>query len=131
MYFEDGSIEAAVPPLRILLHIMVHGNYEGKDVSDPEIRKTFTRQALIESSWYIERLKLKQKREADLWSGHIAYIETFLSDPINAPLADELSLPEKLTWAREKLKEIESDEYLASLVGTIGADPLYQCPGSH
>ena len=131
MYFEDGSIEAAVPPLKILLHIMAYGNYEGKDISDPELRETFTRQVSLESPWYAERLKLKQKREADLWSGHIAYIETFLSDPINAPLAEELSLPEKLTWARENLKEIESARYLASLAGTIGADPLYQCAGSH
>ena len=28
-YFEDGSVEAACPPLKALLHIMAHGEYEG------------------------------------------------------------------------------------------------------
>ena len=40
-YFEDGSIEAAIPPLKILLHMMAYGNYEGKEMSDPEIEKLF------------------------------------------------------------------------------------------
>ncbi|WP_291801038.1 hypothetical protein, partial [Lutibacter sp.] len=32
-YFEDGSIESAIPPLKILLHIMAYGNFEGKEIS--------------------------------------------------------------------------------------------------
>ena len=34
-YFEDGTIEDACPPLQALLHIMAHGQFEGKDASDP------------------------------------------------------------------------------------------------
>ena len=29
LYFEDGSVESACPPLRALLHIMAHDSFEG------------------------------------------------------------------------------------------------------
>src|SRR6185437_16061362 len=41
-YFEDGSVNAACPPLGALLHIMAHGHYEGKGIDDPSIRALFT-----------------------------------------------------------------------------------------
>ncbi len=36
-YFEDGSVEAACPPLKALLHILAHGNYQGMGVDAPGI----------------------------------------------------------------------------------------------
>jgi hypothetical protein len=36
-YFYDGSVHAACPPLRALLHIMAHGEWEGKGVEDDEV----------------------------------------------------------------------------------------------
>jgi hypothetical protein len=30
LYFDDGSVDAACPPLRALLHIMAQGHFEGK-----------------------------------------------------------------------------------------------------
>ncbi len=39
---------------------MATGSYEGKDVQDPEIRKLFTREYVLESEWYQARLKAKQ-----------------------------------------------------------------------
>ncbi len=35
-YFEDGSIDAACPPLKALLHIMAYGEFEGKIIHDPD-----------------------------------------------------------------------------------------------
>ena len=52
-YFEDGSIEQACPPLRALLSIMAHGQFEGKDVHHPDIRRLFTREHLLASDWYL------------------------------------------------------------------------------
>ncbi len=46
-YFEDGSVDAACPPLKALLHIMAHGSYEGRGVDAPEIRGLFTREAML------------------------------------------------------------------------------------
>ena len=70
-YFEDGSVEAACPPVRALLHIMAHGHFEGKDVNDPSIRSMFTREALLDSDWYRERLRVKQTRDIALWRRHL------------------------------------------------------------
>ncbi|MFW6259906.1 MAG: hypothetical protein ACOC1R_03110, partial [Tangfeifania sp.] len=63
-YFNDGSVEAAIPPLKILLHIMAYGNYNGKDLSDPELRKEFKRDYVLQTDWYKNRLKLKQQRDS-------------------------------------------------------------------
>ena len=68
-YFEDGSVEAACPPLRALLHIMARGDYEGKGAEDPAVRQMFTREALLSSEWYRERLRTKQARDIALWGG--------------------------------------------------------------
>ena len=48
-YFEDGSVEAACPPLKALLHIMAQGEYEGMGLDDPRLRGLFEREAVLES----------------------------------------------------------------------------------
>ena len=65
-YFEDGSINDACPPLQALLHIMAHGSYNGMTVDNPAIRNMFTRDYLLQSNWYQERLRIKQQRDAAL-----------------------------------------------------------------
>jgi hypothetical protein len=108
-YFEDGSVEAACPPIRALLHIMAHGHYEGKGTDDPAIRALFTRDALLASDWYAERLAVKQQRDIALWRRHVADVEAGGADGIDA--------------ARAELARVNSREYLEELRGTIGADP--------
>jgi hypothetical protein len=125
-YFEDGSINAAIPPLQILLHIMAYGNYEGKDMNDPELRTYFTRDYVINSSWYKERLKLKQQKDIAFYKKQIAYLETFIADKVNALIVEELDLPSRLQKVKEQMAEASSNKYVESLVGTIGADPLFR-----
>ncbi|MEO8373182.1 MAG: hypothetical protein ABI806_28615, partial [Candidatus Solibacter sp.] len=67
-YFQDGSVEAACPPLKALLHIMANGQYEGKGVEDVAVRRLFTREYLMQSEWYAERLRAKQSRDVALWT---------------------------------------------------------------
>ncbi len=62
-YFKDGSVEDACPPVRALLHIMLHGHFEGKDARHPDVRAMFMREALLGSDWYAERLLVKQERD--------------------------------------------------------------------
>jgi hypothetical protein len=95
-YFEDGSVDDACPPIKALLHIMAHRHYEGKDVHHADIRGMFTRESVLASEWYQERLRFKQQRDIARWK--------------TARAADQLAL-------------VSSPEYLTSLVGTIGADP--------
>ncbi|MCK5455546.1 MAG: hypothetical protein KAI45_00375, partial [Melioribacteraceae bacterium] len=55
-YFTDGSVKFAIPPIKAILNIMVHGEFEGKDINDSKIRKLFDRDSVIKSKWYKERL---------------------------------------------------------------------------
>ena len=103
-YFEDGSVDAACPPIRALLHIMAHGNFEGKQVSDPAIRAMFTREALMASDWYAARLAVKQQRDVALWRRHVA-----------ATGAEN---------AKAELARVSAPKYLQELRGTLGADPF-------
>ncbi len=123
-YFNDGSIEAACPPLKALLHIMKDGHFEGAKLEDPKIRQMFTRDYLLKSDWYKIRLQSKQKRDLDLYEGHIRRLESFLKKESHSDAAHDLHLKDRLLKAKETLAYLRSEAYVKSLVGTIGADPL-------
>ncbi len=125
-YFEDGSIESAIPPLKILLHIMAYGTYEGKEISHPELRKYFERDYIINSYWYKERLKLKQAKDMRFYESQIAYLEAFIANPNNEDLVSEMKIKNQLKSVKQLYAEAKSEDYLNSLVGTIGADPLFK-----
>ena len=125
-YFEDGSIEAAIPPLKIVLHMMAYGTYEGKDMSDPELRRYFERDYVINSDWYKERLQLKQQKDINFYSNQISYLERFISNVENNLLVAEMDLDSRLQNVKNMLATASSPDYIDSLVGTIGADPLYR-----
>ena len=123
-YFEDGSIDEACPPLKALLHIMAYGNYEGKDAHHPEIRAMFDREAMLASEWYAARLRTKQVREDRLWQHHVDYLTEYAANPNHQELVERFSLTARLEQAKRSLEEIRSPAYLASLHGTLGAEPL-------
>jgi hypothetical protein len=52
LYFVDGGIELAVPPLKALLTVMAKGEYEGMKLHDPEFRALFNREKILSSDWY-------------------------------------------------------------------------------
>ena len=121
---EDGSVELACPPLKALLHIMAHGNYEGRTVSDPEIRSMFTQEALLSSTWYADRLRIRQQREQQLWQRHVESLEIFLNSNEYEEEKVTLRIAERLEAARQHLAKILSNDYLVELHGTLGADRL-------
>lgn len=125
-YFEDGSIESAIPPLKVLLHCMAYGHYENKLISDPELRKLFQRDSVIASDWYQKRLQNKQNKEIKLWEKHIDYIHAFMAKDVNQSKIASLELESKLAYAKDKLSRVQSKQYLKSLEGTIGADILFK-----
>jgi hypothetical protein len=120
-YFEDGSVEAACPPLQALLHILANGHYHGHDASHPEVRSLFTRRGLAESEWYRERLRTKQLRDVALWMRHLTALEDFQATGTPSPAFD---LACRLAYARQNLARVSAAEYLHEIEGTIGADPL-------
>jgi phosphoenolpyruvate carboxykinase (diphosphate) len=135
-YFEDGSVEAACPPLKALLHILVHGNYEGLGIDAPEFRALFGRETMLASNWYRERLQVKQDRDIALWQRHAAALEAFRLGPGNVAGAC-IDLQERFELVRRELARVSSPAYLEKLRGTIGADPFHcqavvgQVPGCH
>jgi hypothetical protein len=126
MYFADGSIEDACPPLQVLLHIMAFGAWEGKTASHPDVRALFTREALLASDWYKERLKVKQQRDIQLWKRHVASLSEFLALPSHRDEAIRLGIGDRLAHAKMELERVSSASYLGELEGTIGADPIHR-----
>lgn len=119
-YFKDGSVEAACPPVRALLHIMAYGEYEGKRENDPCVLNMFTREWLLASDWYRDRLRAKQSIDIALWTRHTNALEELMASGTPPPQVD---CNYRLAAAREQLTRVKSDRYLDELVGTIGADP--------
>ncbi|NLE97895.1 MAG: hypothetical protein GX596_07895, partial [Propionibacterium sp.] len=113
-YFDDGTIELAVPPVKALLTIMAHGEYEGMTLTSPEFRAMFTRDEVLASDWYAERLRSAADAEQRLLDRSIGAIETFLTDPLNVDAAERLGLEEKLA----RLRGVKPDP--ESLRGTLG-----------
>jgi len=124
MYFDDGSVAQACPPLQALLHIMLHDQWEGKDLNHPDVRKLFTRENMLGSDWYAARLKAKQSLERRLWKRHAEYLDKFLKRPSHTDEAARLNISGRLEGARQVLARIDSSEYLVGLQGTLGAEPL-------
>lgn len=122
-YFDDGTIDELCPPLRAIVSIMAHGDYEGKTERDPEIRQLFTRAALLESDWYHRRLRTAQERELALLRRLTEYLDAYPQER----LADDPALHEWIANRRalvaRAMKRVESRTYLQELQYTLGAQP--------
>ena len=124
MYFDDGSIAQACPPLQALLHIMLNDEWEGKQLDHADVRKLFTRENLLASSWYAARLAAKQKVDRNLWKRHVECLNQFLRRPNYTDVSEKLGIAERLTAARKTLEAVESAAYPKTLIGTLGAEPI-------
>jgi hypothetical protein len=121
-YFAEGSVEAACPPLEALLHVMAHGSFNGMGADDPRFRGLFTRESMLASDWYRERLWTKQQRDLALWQRHQQSLEAYQSSP-GSRLAD---LEQRRKAVREQLARVKAPTYVDELVGTLGADPFHK-----
>jgi hypothetical protein len=124
-YFADGSAMAACPPLRALLEIMAHGSYYGMRAEHPEVRGMFTREALLASDWYSERLGVKQGRDIALWRRHVQALDQFHATEQEFPQPDDIDFDNRRALASAQLARVSSPAYLEELRGTIGADPFH------
>ncbi len=125
-YFDDGSIEMACPPLRALLHIMARGEFEGRDLQSVKVRHLFTRENMLVSAWYGERLRAKQAVDTKLWQRHVSYLTKFVTKPNYADEVARLGVEDRLHKARRELKRVTAPEYPDELRGTLGVNPLSQ-----
>src|SRR5690625_8014219 len=99
---------------------MANGSWEGKTCHDAEVRNLFTRDYLLKSDWYQNRLKRQQKHDRALYERHVAYLENYLEANAGRSVCDRLRLNERLKLAKENLDSAKSPEYLEWLRGGIG-----------
>lgn len=121
-YIADGSINDACPPLKALLYIMAEGAYQGKSLEDDEIRNQFTRESLLQSEWYKQRLRIKQKRDIALWQSNKLYISQKLKTTLDNDKQTKAYLDKQMADVDKMIGALSSQRYLESLVGTQGAD---------
>ena len=121
-YIDEGSVNDACPPLQALLHIMASGNYSGKTIDDAEIRDMFTRDYLLQSDWYRERLKNKQTRDAALWRMNRDYLKQKLNETLESESGERADLQARIDDAERMIDEVNSEDYIQRLQGTLGAD---------
>ncbi|MGL1901581.1 MAG: hypothetical protein OCC49_05565 [Fibrobacterales bacterium] len=123
-YFKDGSVDVACPPLKALLNIMVKGSYEGMDLHSPEFRALFSKEALLSSDWYAARLKQKQAIDIAHMKKAITYIKSTKTN-CKGGVCSVVDYDGEIAKAQTELARVSTPDYLASLKGTIGADPFY------
>jgi hypothetical protein len=123
MYLEDGSVEDLCPPLKALVFVMAQGTWNGQTENDPAFREMFTREAVLASDWYKERLARQQRVEMKTLDRHGDYLQKKISDyaPGSPQIAD---LNRKLAYVKAEKARVSSAAYLEFLQGTIGADPV-------
>ena len=124
-YFDDGTVELAIPPLRALLEIMAFGaTADGHELNSPELRGLFDRDAVLASGWYAERLDFKQQWASRRAQAVVDRLEGFAAHPENAEACDRLDVPTRIAAAHAELDRLTGDDYRATLVGTLGRQPL-------
>lgn len=123
-YFEDGSIDEACPPLKALLSIMADGHYQGLDVHAPQVRALFTREALLASDWYRQRLQVKLARDLAMWRHNLDELLRFQQNPHNVEEARRLDLDARIAYTCAQLARLETPDAWRTYIGTLGADPL-------
>ena len=124
-YFDDGTIELAIPPLKALLEIMAHGtSAEGWDLGSPEFRALFSRDSVLASDWYAARLDAKQTAAAGRASAGLQALQKFITTPGNEEPSERLDVPARIRAAEAEYARFSSPEYRTQIVGTVGRQPL-------
>lgn len=119
-YFLDGSIELACPPLKALLHIMLHGQWEGRGLDQAAVRAQFTREHLLGSAWYAERLKSQAAHDEHLARTLAGNLDRFAGHASDHDIARELRLEARVAAAHRRVAEVRTPAHLETLKGTIG-----------
>jgi hypothetical protein len=125
-YIEDGSVEAAIPPLKALLWVMATGSYEGKNIHDPELRDLFDRDYVLGSDWYAQRLAAYQEREISYLRHSVDSLQRFIEDEIEDSSSAAAQAARELEMTKRRLERLTKGDYSKILIGSIGKDPLFK-----
>ena len=84
----------------------------------------FTRDDLLTTDWYQERLEVKQRRDVALWRRHVDYLDRVASHYGSQRMLGTVDLAARRRRAEAELARVRSPRYRDELFGTLGADPL-------
>jgi hypothetical protein len=121
---DDGTIDELCPPLAALVRIMAEGSWNGLDARSPEFRAMFSRDAMLASDWYQERLVAYRDRalarcrtiEQQLAETRRRYAESYVRPPVD--------LDERQRSIELQKAKLTAPDFLDRSVGTLGADPM-------
>ncbi|AJQ89945.1 PPi-type phosphoenolpyruvate carboxykinase [Propionibacterium freudenreichii] len=126
MYFDDGTVSLACPPIRALLEIMAHGaSAEGWTLDSPEFRKLFERESVLASDWYAQRLDAKQAEDVKQAEEGVERLKEYIGRSDSGSVTGRLHLADRLRELEAQLTYERSPEYRQSLVGTLGRQPRF------
>ena len=125
-YFDDGSIAAACPPLRALLHIMRDGHFRGQGARRTRRSARFSPARIC---WRATGTPARLASQAGSRSAHSGSVACAVSRPFSPSQttreeAARLSIAARLERRGNFVDAVKSPEYLQTLRGTIGTQPL-------
>jgi hypothetical protein len=126
-YLLDGSAALACPPLQGLLVCLARGSWDGKTLASPEFREMFKPDVILASGWYRQRLVAQQQRDVGLWRRFVEALQRAIEQRHHADVVAALQLRERLALARERLNHTSASDFVDSLHGELGVDPLGAC----
>jgi len=92
-YFDDGTVALAVPPVRALLEIMATGHtQDGLTLDDAPFRELFSRDSVLASGWYAERVSALREVELARLERSLGSIDAFTANELHGPTAERLGL---------------------------------------
>jgi hypothetical protein len=103
---------------------MAEGSWKGMTLRSPTFRRLFTREEMLKSDWYRQRLARQQEKDRALYARHRDYLKDFMGREYNKEAARRLGLKARLAHAEARLREAGRPGYADSLLGMLGADPL-------
>ena len=118
-YFDDGTAALAVPPVRALLEIMATGRTsDGLTLDDDPFRELFSRDSVLASGWYAERVSALREVELARLERSLGSIDAFTANELHAETAERLGLAARRASVESRIKEL--NEVPDLLWGTIG-----------
>jgi hypothetical protein len=120
-YFEDGSYDLAVPPLKVLLEAMAEPETKSERLRDPSFRSQFTRPVMLASDWYRARLVAQQQVDVRHWERMARSLDQAIAGGGNGQDLSEWE--RRRSEALRRADAARQPSYLESLVGTLGVDP--------
>ncbi len=126
-YIDDRTIALAVPPVRALLEVMATGTTAGGlTLTDPVFREAFTRESVLASTWYAERLESQRSTNIAHAERALSAMADFRAKELAYDTAERLGIIAKNAAVAARLAELRADEGSQSYVGTLGRQVMWR-----